>query len=255
MLVREAIILAAGEGSRLRMYINIPKPFAPLGKFRLLHFPLLSLYMVGVRNFVVVSREGAKGYLSRILKSLEREINYRIIINKDPDRENGYSLYLGIRNCGSDLFFVSMSDHIYPPSIPSKLLRDMDEDIDILVAADSSPKYADINEATKIYSSDGRVLAIGKGLRKFNYVDAGLFIMRKNVIRVIEPLLKRHEIIRVSDIVNEAIRRGYNVRVSDITGSPWIDIDTPRELTNVMYGDASELIDQIIRQVGGPVWR
>ncbi len=248
-MVREAIILAAGEGSRLRMYISLPKPFAPVGRFRLLHFPLLSLRSVGVKRFIVVANRNAERLLTRLL-NMFRGIDFHIVINNDIHRENGYSLYMGLEHLDGDVFFVSMSDHIYPPEVPQKLIKDMQPDIDILVAGDTDPQYIDIEEATRIYTINGRVIRIGKGLRKYNFVDAGLFLMRRTVYGLVQSIVREHEIVRISDIINHAVEQGYNVQVSDITGMPWIDVDTPKEMHKVMYGEASGIVDLITERVG-----
>ena len=251
-MVKEAVILAAGEGSRLRMYISVPKPFAPVGRFRLLHFPILSLKLVGVERFIVVARGDMKKFLLKTLSKIG-VATYYIVTNNETYRENGYSLHVGLRHLEEDLFFVSMSDHIFPPEVPRKLIRDMREDIDILIAADADPQYVDIEEATRIYTVNGRVRRIGKRLRRFNFVDAGLFLMRKTVRKIVSSLVKEYEVIRMSDIINYAIEQGYSVWISDITGMPWIDVDTPKEMHKILHGEASQILGLIIERAGEAV--
>mgnify|MGYP000362531307 CR=1 FL=1 len=250
MTIREGIILAAGRGTRLRDYIRVPKPLAPLGRFRLIHFPIFSLKVAGVEKLIMVVRRVALRFVSKLLGH-DRDIEHVVVVNEMPYRENGYSLYLGIENTGGRFFFVSMADHIYPPKVPQKLLRDLDVDTDILVAADSMPRFIDIREATKIFVESGRVKRIGKNIHRFQYIDAGLFIMNRSIRRLVASLVKEFEILRVSDIINHAIDDGYIVRVSDITGLPWIDVDTPKEINKVLYGEASLLINTIIEKMGG----
>ncbi len=251
MDVWTGIILAAGEGSRLRLYCKLPKPAASIGRFRLLHFPVLSLSIAGVRSFIIVTRRVLRSFISKAISRLG--VSYRVVLNDKTWRENGYSLYLGARLCEDDYFFVSMSDHIYPPSVPKKLLKDMDEDTDILVAADTNPQYVNVGEATKILAMGGFVLRIGKSIARYNYVDAGLFIMSRRIIPLLERMVARMDIIRVSDIVNMAVANGYVVRVSDITGMPWIDVDTPEDVNRVLYGEAVSLVRMLLKEAGGPI--
>ena len=214
MRVREGIILAAGEGSRLRMYYRVPKPFAPLGRIRMLYFPIFSLYRCGVRRFYIVVRESTKRYASRLIHRLH-DAESVIIVNREPRRENGYSLYLGVKNVEDDLFFVSMGDHIYTPSIPRRLLG-CAGNADIVVAADSNPLYVDVEEATRILAIDGLVRNIGKNIHKFNYVDAGVFIMKKSVLRMLEELEKTRREFTVSTFINTCIENGYVVRICGV---------------------------------------
>ncbi len=248
MRVREGIILAAGEGSRLRMYYRIPKPFAPLGRIRLLYFPLISLYRCGVRRFYIVVRKETKRYAEALAKKLANVESF-IIVNDNPERENGYSLYLGVKEVQGDMFYVSMGDHIYSPSIPRRLLRYLDES-DIVIAADSRPKYIDIEEATRIWAVKGIVRYIGKNLHRFNYVDTGVFIMKKSVLDVLKRLSKTKEKFTVSSFINHCIDLGYRVRIGDVSGMPWLDIDTPREVNKVLQGEAGSIMSTILEGFG-----
>jgi len=253
MRIVEGIILAAGESRRLMAHIRFPKPLLKLSKMRLIQFPVFSLLLNGVEKFIIVTRQDLKEEIPSIV-CINEDIKYKVVVNREIHRENGYSLYLGLKNVDSEFFFVSMADHIYPPEVPARLLKCMGSDIDILVAADSDPIYISIDEATKIKTSDGHVVSIGKGIKDFDHVDAGVFIMKRSILDVTEELVAKKEVVGVSDIINYAIEKGYNVQIASITNSPWLDIDTLEDVEKLLRGDASKLFrallnkyDQLIR--------
>ncbi|MEX0568499.1 MAG: sugar phosphate nucleotidyltransferase [Candidatus Njordarchaeota archaeon] len=248
MIVREAIILAAGKGSRLRLYYNLPKPIALVRKVRLFQLPILSLYFAGVKRFIVVTHKHIKKFFSRFLNKIG--VEYEIAINSKVGRENGYSLNIGLDYVDEDIFFVSMCDHVFPSDLPRMMLNVMNSDIDILIAGDADPQYIDIDEATKIHVVKGKVIRIGKNLKKFNYIDAGVFIMSKHIFGLVKSVIKTRRVVKVSDIVNRAIESGYNVTVADITGVPWVDVDTANDLKNIVYGEAAGLLDSILERTG-----
>ena len=141
-----------------------------------------------------------------------------------------------------------MADHIYPPTVPQKLLSVLSDDMDVIIAADSHPRYISIEEATKIRTSNDLVRNIGKNLVEFDCVDAGLFIMRNSILEIAEELVSFKEVIGVSDIINHAIHKGLKVRIADIRGTPWLDVDTPEDINKLLNGSASELLNMLLEK-------
>ncbi len=245
-MTNEAIILAAGESRRLLSYIDFPKPILQLTKIKLIQFPLLSLYLSGVKRFIVITQEKIKDKIHDALSILD-DIKFDIIVNDAVYRENGYSLYLGLKAAKNNIFFVSMADHIYPPDIPRKLVYVMRaSNADIIIAADSKPRFVDIEEATKIKVKKDLVVRIGKKLNSFEYIDAGVFFMNKKVLDSATDLIRSKEKVSVSDIVNHAIDRNYVVRIADISSVPWMDVDTPEDVKTLLQGQAKDFLQNLV---------
>ncbi|MEM0142784.1 MAG: sugar phosphate nucleotidyltransferase, partial [Candidatus Parvarchaeum sp.] len=56
--VEKAIILAAGQGSRLRPFTNfVPKPFVPYKDKPLIYYHIQNAYSAGIKDIIVVSRK------------------------------------------------------------------------------------------------------------------------------------------------------------------------------------------------------
>ncbi len=254
MEIREAIILAAGESKRLSRYTGgLSKTLIKIFGVPLLLIPVRILHSIGVDRFIIVTKPDLKKRIKSILK--KEKISYKIVVNRYSERENGYSLYLGLKAVHDNYFFLSMADHVYPASVPLKLLKDFGDNASIIIAGDSDPMLIDIKEATKILANkDGEVIKISKKLTDFNFIDAGVFIISKKVIKVAEFLERNLKVFSVADIVNFSISIGHKVKVSDITGIPWMEIDTVRDLRRLLYGLGRIVLRRVFEDLGERLW-
>ena len=227
-MLSEAVILAAGLSTRLRKITRgLPKQTLKLLGAPLIAYPVASLYAAGVRKFHVVVNPITAKYISDIFSTLN--LKYDIIVNNYPEKGNGYSFILGLSSLESKYAFLSMSDHIFHPRIPLRLLE-VDKEYDLLVGVDSSPRLVGIEEATKVYAShEGRVIDIGKNIEKYTHVDIGLFIVSKNIEEECLKYAEKEKKVELSSLI-KYISNIYKVYAKDIEGLPWMDVDTPEDL-------------------------
>ena len=246
--VREAVILAAGLSTRLRDYIKErSKVLHPILNKPLLAFPIEVLMSVGIRNFKIVANSFNYNNIRLIVR---RFINakFSVIINNFPELGNGYSAILGGRHVRSDIFVLSMADHIYAPSIIEKLLAKINEPFDILIGGDSSPRFIDVREATKILANKDKVVKIGKKIGKYTHIDIGVFVVRRKIIERFDQG-QIMEKLTWSDVINTAVKEGYIVRVVDVKGDYWTEIDTPRDLNQVIWGRRRAVVRNVLKQL------
>ncbi len=249
-VVCEAIVLASGLGTRLaRLSGGRPKALFNIMGRSLITYPLCILKKLGIRKFIITVPKGWYDEVNEQLKNLD--IDYVLVENNEVERENGYSLKIAGDYVGSDYFILSMCDHIYVIDIPKKLVRRFNEvgRADIVIGADSRPKYVDIDEATKIYVRNGNVVGIGKELKKFTHIDIGLFIMSRNVLRVANEVISRRHVIKLSDLINECITRGLRVVIADVEGSLWTEIDTEEDVKELINGRRRIVLNEVIKVI------
>lgn len=241
MQVRDAVILAAGLGKRLRKISGKPKfAIEILGK-PLIRYPVESLCSIGVRRFVIIFADIFLDVGRRLVGDMERDlgVEIEIVSNPNPEKGNGTSFLLTQDANRARLFFVSMCDHIYVPSIPLRLLRGYEGE-DLIVGGDSDPRYIDLAEATKVLADDGRIVAIGKNLRRFTHVDIGLFLAKRTIYECAE----RDEDLPFSELILRARDRDLEVRVVDIRGLPWTEVDTPEDLREIEQGSRRRVVEE-----------
>ncbi|GAH31439.1 unnamed protein product, partial [marine sediment metagenome] len=139
----------------------------------------------------------------------------------------GYSLFLGIKEISSDLFILSMADHIFTDNIYFHLINNYNNN-DIILATDPMKIEGvyDLEDCTKIYGTNSQIEKIGKKISDYNRLDMGAFLMKTHPIREISQNVEERMVkFGVSDIVRSAINLKLNVGFLDFPDTLWLDID------------------------------
>jgi len=127
-MITDAVILAAGKGTRLRENADdLPKPLYTVGGVPLIKRTIMTLAAAGVTKVVVVTGFRAE----QIRATLDGDPAYReagveivLVHNAEFEKANGISVLVG----GGALtgpFMLSMADHMYTPAI-AKLVASQD---------------------------------------------------------------------------------------------------------------------------------
>jgi len=182
-----------------------------------------TLREAGVEEIIVVS--GFKGHLLASLVA-ERGLEVKVIENGDYEGGSATSI-LAAKDHVGDRFLVVMGDHLFDPSAIKGLSNARGS---FVAAIDSTARYVDPTEATKVLFSNGRVERIGKDLTEFNGLDAGAFICPQEVFPVIERCV--HEGRGAWNDVKKAWIEGLarEMRAFDLKGAFWLDVDTEEDL-------------------------
>jgi choline kinase len=220
-VIRRALILAAGRGSR--MGGECPKPLVPVGGVPLVVRVLRVLSRAGVEEVAVVVGHRAR--------EIERGIRawtdgagprLRFLVNPSFDLPNGVSLRRASEFiCRRTL--VLMADHLFSASMLAPLVRLPEDGRSSVLAIDRAlDTIFDLDDATKVRTRGGRLVDIGKRLPVFDAVDTGLFAVSPALAGALAGLRAP----QLSDGVRLLARRGL-MRTVDVTGGRWIDVDTP----------------------------
>ena len=148
--VSEAVILMAGEGSRLRQgYVGqarlrgsdntFLKPFVPLLGRPLISYALDTLIRAGIKtvNFVVGYESGRM--IEQVKQFLPSGLSASFIENRDWQKQNGISL-LAAAGHVSKPFLLTMSDHLFDDAVVDRLLDSFDSDF-LNIAVDRETRF------------------------------------------------------------------------------------------------------------------
>ncbi|MFX1499658.1 MAG: NTP transferase domain-containing protein [Promethearchaeota archaeon] len=233
----EGLILAAGYSSRFNFSDSrLKKYFLKLNNSNILGYIISGMIKAGIMKITLVTSKifNKSKYRRRIFENIItqsitdlKNLELDIIENKVPDRENGYSLLLGLNKISSEYTILSMADHIFSKNIFSKLIKNYKQK-DILLATDPMFKkgYYDKNDATKVFGKKTSILKIGKDLTNFNRLDMGVFILKTRIIKKICKMVELNfNKFGVTDIVLSALDSHLDIGYYDFSNTIWLDID------------------------------
>lgn len=226
----KCLIIASGRGARLASKSG-SKPLALLMGMPLIAQVILRARRVGLKDFYVVT-----GYHGKMLQdyletfSKKRNIKITCLYNDEWRKENGISV-LKARDVLNGNFILLMSDHIFDEKIITKLKNKRINNNEVILAVDSNVKrnhFVDVEDVTKVFVKDRRILYIGKNLKEYNAYDTGIFLCTPAIFNAIEQGSKKGDT-SLSGGIKILAKRG-KVRAYDISGNYWIDVDNEVEL-------------------------
>ena len=223
-----AVILAAGEGSRLAGHGNgEPKPTLPLLGLSLGERAIVACMEAGIRRFVVVlghEKERVRRHFERIAAA--RDCDISCVDAPSWRLGNGASVLAAAEAVGDSRFVLLMVDHLVDPQLIRAVRSSVVPAGEIGLGVDRNrDQLFDPADATKVKLEGGTVGRIGKHLDEWDAVDTGVFWCSGVLFEALasEAPRGRHQL---SDGVAALAERGA-VRAVDVTGLGWLDVDTP----------------------------
>ena len=221
-----AVILAAGEGKRLRLHFSGPKPLVPLLGLSLIERNILSLRECGINNFVIITGCYSSEIQDHLGNGNKFGVNITYLHNPDWKLGNGVSAYtFGKDYRQGEKFILLMSDHVFEPEVLKAFIAEapnLKED-ELLLAADRNLQNVhDLAECTKVKAEQDLAVKLGKELRDFNAVDCGLFIGTGALLDALSEAISQCRY-TLTDAVNILAGRS-KVKLHFVNGA-WIDVD------------------------------
>jgi len=219
----KAVILAAGQGKRLKL--GIPKALVKVNDISLIERTILFFTTLGIRDLIIVvgyKTEEIKKFLMR--SQIARDSKITWVENKEFHRGNGLSVFC-VRDYVKEHFLLSMVDHIYESTPLTNFPQHLG---DLVCVVDSKPRFADPEGATKVLVEENRIKRIGKNLANYNALDCGLFLCSRKIFPVLEETLKEGK--DEWDEAKDRFAQKFGAEAFDLKGKFWLDVDTPEEL-------------------------
>ncbi len=228
----KAILLAAGKGSRLLGRLGYVKIAVKIGGIPLICYPVTSLAAAGISEVYVATRRERVDLIKALVSQYPLTPMVEVIAVEKWWAGNAWTMLEALESVGRGVWLISMSDHIYPPGLASKVAKGCLRPV--CIGGDSSPRHVDVGEATKIKALEGGVVAeLGKGIPEWTHVDVGVHLLSWGPLtsRCVLPVVTLNE-------VNTCNASNGLVGVVDVTGHPWMDIDSPEDLNYALKGPA-----------------
>jgi choline kinase/phosphatidylglycerophosphate synthase len=239
-MVKQAVIIAAGMGSRLNgSGGNLPKPLVKVAGVGLLKRTILAARRAGITEFVIVIGYRGEEIKEAISRDSQIDVHIDWVENAEWEKGNGLSV-LKARPHVNEPFLLMMSDHLFEPQVLAKLRHHQVAQGEAVLCVDYAlDGIHDMDDATKVFLEGDRILQIGKELDKFNAVDTGIFVCSSSLFDGLDVSLASGDE-SLSGGVRVLADRG-NMRAVSIDGMFWLDVDTPEALKHAERSLVSQL--------------
>lgn len=239
--IREAVILVAGQGSRLRQGYGgharlrvsdkrFLKPMIPVLGRPLISYTLDALSCAGINTVQFVVGYQSERMMAQIKQLIPSGMTGSFIENRDWRKQNGISL-LAAASQIVEPFLLIMGDHLFDDAIFDRLLGDFDPTLLNIAIDRKLDSIFDLADAMKLQTHQSRIAAISKDLREYDAIDIGLFVCPLEIFGYLERARSADG--RSDCSLSDGIRlmaEDDKVRAIDVGESWWQDVDTPRML-------------------------
>jgi choline kinase len=229
--ISEAVILMAGEGSRLRGSDNtFLKPFVPLLGRPLISYALDALVRAGIETVNFVVGYESERMIEQVKQLIPADLSVSFIENRDWQKQNGISL-LAAADRISKPFLLTMSDHLFEDALVGRLLDSFEPGFLSIAVDRKLDSIFDLDDAMKVQTRGNRIADIGKNLRHYDAIDSGLFVCPLQIFDYLERAKSDSCASDCSLADGVRLMAGDGrVRANDIGDAWWQDVDTPEML-------------------------
>ena len=219
----QAVVLAAGQGTRLRAASSVKPLTLVAGKPLILH-TLDRLRASGATSAVVVL--GYEGAQVRAVLDAAVTLPLTLVDNPRWDEPNGISVLAAAPQLAPHAL-LCMADHLVAPALYAAMIgHDLGGD-ELALGIDRrlGHPWVDEDDVTRVATRGDRIVAIGKHLPVYDAYDTGVFRITPALAAALAGLSDPG----LSDGVRALAALG-RAGVVDMSAHDWLDIDDPRAL-------------------------
>ena len=217
-MIDTAVLLAAGEGTRLRDVAAV-KPLCPVAGRPLIDHALHRLAEAGISRAVVVlgyERTAVERHLATGSWPLKVEV-----VTTDHLLPNGVSARAAASVIGERQVLLAMCDHLVEPALYARVAAaGAGEGLTLGIDRALAHPWVDPEDVTRVRTQVDRIVALGKGMADYDAHDTGVFAVGPALFAALAGLRDPS----LTDGVRVLAERGQ-ARVIDCTGLQWLDVD------------------------------
>ena len=217
--ITTAVLLAAGEGSRLRGSAA-SKPLCPVAGRPLIDHALAGLTEAGIDRAIVVL-----GYRAAEIEAYLADRDWPLAVEavRTPDHRlpNGVSVLAAAPALAGADALLAMCDHLVAPALYARVLAaGAGQGLTLGIDRRLGHPWVDPLDVTAVATQEDRIVAIGKGLEPHDAYDTGVFAIGAALMAALATLPSP----QLTDGVRLLAAEG-RARVVDCSDLDWIDVD------------------------------
>ena len=224
-MIETAVILAAGEGSRLRASAPY-KPLCPVAGRPLIAHALEGLAEAGLKRAIVTlsyGRDAIEAYLAS--RSWPLHVETVLADHREP---NGVSVLAATEALAGEDAVLAMCDHLVLPALYRRMATaGSGNGLRLGIDRRLGHPWVDPEDVTCVATNGSAIVAIGKGLEPHDAYDTGVF--------AISPRLGAALATLASPSLTEGVRMlaaENRADVVDCSDIDWIDVDDAAALAH-----------------------
>jgi 1L-myo-inositol 1-phosphate cytidylyltransferase len=224
-MIETAVILAAGEGSRLRASAPY-KPLCPVAGRPLIAHALEGLAEAGLKRAIVTlsyGRDAIEAYLTS--RSWPVHVETVLADHREP---NGVSVLAATEALAGQDAVLAMCDHLVLPALYRRMATaGSGNGLRLGIDRRLGHPWVDPEDVTCVATNGSAIVAIGKGLEPHDAYDTGVF--------AISPRLGAALATLASPSLTEGVRMlaaENRADVVDCSDIDWIDVDDAAALAH-----------------------
>ena len=222
-MITDAVILMAGIGSRLRASGKLlPKPLVPILGRPLISYVLDALLAVEITTLHVVVGSESETLLAGLAPLIPQGMRLDPIHNAEWQKQNGVSLLCAASHLAAP-FLLLMGDHLFEPELLESFVRQTNPELLNLAIDRKINSIFDLEDAMKVQTREGRVVAIGKALANYDAIDTGIFVCPLEIFVYLASARKNGDCSLADGV--RLMAADNKVRAIDIGAAWWQDVD------------------------------
>ncbi len=224
-MIETAVILAAGEGSRLRASAPY-KPLCPVAGRPLIAHALEGLAEAGLKRAIVTlsyGRDAIEAYLAS--RSWPLHVETVLADHREP---NGVSVLAATDALAGQDAVLAMCDHLVLPALYRRMATaGSGNGLRLGIDRRLGHPWVDPEDVTCVATNGSAIVAIGKGLEPHDAYDTGVFAISPRLGAALATLASPSltEGVRMLAVENRA-------DVVDCSDIDWIDVDDAAALAH-----------------------
>ena len=223
-MISTAIVLAAGEGSRLRS-ASASKPLCVAGGAPLIDRALSGLAEAGIGRAIVVTGYRADD-VEAYLANGEWPLAVQTVRTPDWRQLNGVSARAAAPLVNGKPTLLLMCDHMVEPALYRRLAEQgAGAGLRLGIDRRLGHPWVDPDDVTFVKTEGDAITAIGKGMADHDAYDTGVFAVAAPLFDALAALSSPS----ITDAVRLLAANGQAGTV-DCSDLEWLDVDDPRAL-------------------------
>ena len=223
----KAVILAAGEGTRLNKgWTIVPKPLLEIGDKTIIEHVISSLQEAGFTEIIIIVGFMSEHIKERLRDGVDYGTKIEYIYNKNYREDLVTSLPL-IKEHVTGPFLLCMADLFFKSSVVRNLLEKTQDNLNYVCVDTKLQQVRRIEEKIKVQIVGDKVQQQSLVLPKYDAIDCGIYLLQDSIFDVIEKCLEQGK--KSFPLVITELAINGQFKVHDIGEEEVVDVDREKD--------------------------